>query len=105
MTRAGIGLVTTVLVVACHGFVFGAAAVESPLWQTDFADTAYGNVPRGWRDLVGDRPSRNWIVDGNGLVRQTRKSQTGLLAYDGDTADGKPAGMLGDAVVTATFKK
>src|SRR4051794_14735922 len=100
MTRMGIALVATVLVVvvACHGFAdeSRAGSAATPLWQTDFADTAYGNVPHGWRDLVGDRPSRNWIVDGNGLVRQTRKSQTGMLAYEGDTADGKPATALGD---------
>jgi hypothetical protein len=105
MTRTGIALLAAVLVVACQGLVVSAADAEAPLWQTDFADTAYGNVPHGWRDLIGDRPSRNWIADGNGMVRQTRKNQTGLLAYEGDAADGISASALRDAVVTATFKK
>ena len=52
MTRTGIALATAMLAFACHAFVSTAGADESsatPLWQTDFADTAYGNVPRGWQ--------------------------------------------------------
>ena len=82
MIRAGIALATAVMVVACNGFVFLEARGDTPakpLWQSSFADTPYGNVPAGWRDLMGDRPSRNWIVDGNGLLRHTKKPYTGLL--------------------------
>ncbi|MGB7159775.1 MAG: FAD-dependent oxidoreductase [Tepidisphaeraceae bacterium] len=107
MIRAEIALATAMLVIVCHGFVVEARGDTPgmPLWQSSFSDTPYGNLPDGWRDLVGERPSRGWIVDGNGLLRQTRKPQTGLLAYEGETADGQPARALGDAVVTATFKK
>jgi hypothetical protein len=105
MTRVVIAL--AMLVVSSGGFV-SAAQNEAPatqLWQSNFPETAYGNVPQGWRDLIGDRPSRNWIVDGQGMLRQTRKPQTGLLAYEGFLADGQRANALGDAVLTATFKK
>jgi hypothetical protein len=100
-------LATTMLIVSYQGFSEAARADApgAPLWQSDFSQTSYGNVPHGWRDLMGDRPSRNWIVDGNGTLRQTRKPRTGLLAYVGDLADGQSAAALGDAIVTATFRK
>jgi len=83
-----------------------AEAAEFPaLYETSFSATRYGRIPDGWRDLVAERPSRNWAVDGNGFVRPTLKLRTGLLVYDGYTADVKPARVLGEARLVAEFKK
>jgi hypothetical protein len=75
------------------------------LYESDFKSTRYGRIPDGWRDLIDERPSRNWAVDGNGFVRPMLKLHTGLLVYDGYTADVKPARVLADARLVAEFKK
>ena len=81
-------------------------AAEAPaLYQCAFSNTGYGRIPDGWRDLINLRPSRNWAVDGKGFVRPMLKRSTGLLVYDGATADGKPARALSDARIVAEFKK
>lgn len=75
------------------------------LYQSDFKGARYGCIPDGWHDLVAERPSRNWVVDGNGFVRHVLKLRTGLLVYAGYTSDVKPAHALADARVVAEFKK
>lgn len=42
---------------------------------------------------------------GRGLLRPVLKGRTGLLAYDGHTANGKPAWALADARLVASFQK
>ena len=83
----------------------GSFAADRLLYSENFADTAYGHTPQGWRDLTNLRPSRNWVVDGNGALRQTIKHHTGLVVYDGYTLQPKPANSLTDARVSATFSK
>ncbi len=75
------------------------------LFEADFRTARYGGIPDGWRDLINERPSRNWAVDGNGFLRPMLKLRTGLLVYDGYTADVKPAHALADARLVAEFKK
>lgn len=82
-----------------------SGAELAPLYASDFKNARYGCLPDGWRDLIAERPSRNWIVDGNGFVRSMLKGRTGLLVYAGYTADVKPAHALADARVVAEFKK
>src|SRR5688572_32663226 len=82
-----------------------SCAGEIPLYESEFKNARYGRIPDGWRDLIDERPSRNWAVDGNGLLRSMLKLRTGLLVYDGYTADVKPARALGDARLVAEFKK
>jgi hypothetical protein len=57
------------------------------------------------RDLAAVRPSRNWAVDGNGFLRQLIKNKTGLVVYQGDTAEAKSASTLADVRILAQFKK
>lgn len=83
----------------------GHGLAADTLYESDFKTTRYGRIPDGWRDLIDLRPSRNWAVDGSGLVRALLKLRTGLLVYDGYTADVKPARVLADACVVAEFKK
>jgi lysophospholipase L1-like esterase len=81
-------------------------AAEAPaLYQCAFMNTRYGRIPDGWRDLINLRPSRNWAVDGKGFLRPMLKLSTGLLVYDGETADGNPAHALADARIVVEFKK
>ncbi len=75
------------------------------LYEEQFETTVYGRTPNGWRDLDGIRPNRNWVVDGNGLLRQVYKNRTGLLVYDGYTREPKPARSLADGRVIAEFEK
>src|SRR5258708_7548039 len=80
-------------------------AEPAVLYREDFKATPYGCIPAGWRDLIDERPSRNWAVDGNGFVRPMLKLRTGLLAYDGYTAEARPARALADVRLVAGFKK
>ena len=75
------------------------------LYEESFAERRYGCVPDGWKDEIALRPSRGWVVDGKGLVRPVLKGRTGLLVYDGSTANGKPARVLADACLVALFQK
>ncbi|MBL9133987.1 MAG: FAD-dependent oxidoreductase [Verrucomicrobiaceae bacterium] len=81
------------------------AVPTPPLYESDFATTRYGHIPDGWRDEIALRPSRGWVVDGKGLVRPVLKLRTGLLVYDGYTANVKPARVLADARLVASFQK
>src|SRR5689334_6483993 len=94
-------VVAAAVVLASHP---GNAADAPALFQCAFADTRYGHIPGGWRDLVDERPSRNWAVDGNGFLRPVLKLRTGLIVYDGYTTNAKPARALTDARLTAEFK-
>src|SRR5689334_14999060 len=88
--------------------VMGAAAGAEerlPLYASDFAAAGYGSVPPGWHDLIDVRPSRNWAVDGKGLLRPMLKNYAGLIVYDGSLASGEKAGDLKDVIVSATFTK
>src|SRR6187200_243809 len=76
-----------------------------PLYESEFKTAQYGCIPDGWQDLIAERPSRNWAVDGNGFVRATLKLRTGLLVYAGYTANVKPAHALAEARLVAEFKK
>ena len=95
----------------------------------DFKRETLSVTPVGWKDLINYRPSRNWAVDGEGVVRVMLKEYvgnpisgdrlrrreylekygmryfTGLLMYDGVLADGSSAAELGNASVSARFKK
>jgi len=71
-------------------------ATQPGLRDDNFAATAYGRLPSGWRDLFAIRPTPGWIVDGNNFLRATLKSRTGMIARDGEVADG---------TITADFKK
>jgi hypothetical protein len=75
------------------------------LYGESFAECRYGCVPAGWIDELALRPSRGWVVDGKGLLRPVLKGRTGLLAYDGHMATGKPARTLADARLVASFQK
>ena len=75
------------------------------LYEESFAKCRYGCVPEGWKDEIALRPSRGWLVDGKGLLRPVLKLRTGLLVYDGYTADVKPARVLADARLVAEFQK
>lgn len=75
------------------------------LYEETFAQTAYGHIPNGWRDIAQVRPSRNWAVDGNGALRYVVKNETGLIVYEGYTLQPKPAKSLTDARVMASFSK
>ena len=75
------------------------------LYEESFAERRYGCVPEGWKDEIALRPSRGWVVDGKGLLRPVLTGRTGLLVYDGSTATGKPALVLPDARLVASFQK
>jgi hypothetical protein len=75
------------------------------LYEKSFAKGRYGCIPEGWKDEIALRPSRGWVVDGNGLLRPVLKLRTGLLVVDGDTANAKPARVLADARLVASFQK
>ncbi len=82
------------------------SAAEPPaLYEANFSDARYGSIPDGWQDLIQQRPSSNWVVDGRGLLRPVLKLQSGLLAYSGYTADVKPAHALADCRLVADFSK
>lgn len=85
----------------------GKTAQADARWKLDesFYVTPYGRTPNHWFDALGHRPSRAWIVDGNGQLRQVLKNQTGLIIYRGLEAEfGEPI-LLSDAKLTAEFKK
>jgi len=85
-----------------------AATLDRPgdaLYEETFAKCRYGCVPEGWKDEIALRPSRGWVVDGKGLLRPVLKLRTGLLVYDGYTANVKPARVLADARLVASFQK
>ena len=84
---------------------FASETAEAPLFAFRFSNAKYGQMPDGWLDLVNRRPSRNWAVDGKGFVRPMLKRGTGILVYEGYTADVKPATALTDACLVAEFKK
>jgi len=75
------------------------------LYEESFAQCRYGCIPEGWKDEIAIRPSRGWVVDGKGLLRPVLNRRTGLLVYDGSTATGKPARVLADACLVASFQK
>jgi len=81
------------------------APAPPSLYASDFAATGYGNAPPGWLDLIDTRPSRNWAVDGKGMLRPMLKKYTGLIAYDGALASGGKPSDLKDAAIIATFTK
>ena len=85
-----------------------ARNLDSPgdaLYEESFAKCRYGCIPEGWKDEIALRPSRGWVVDGKGLLRPVLKLRTGLLVYDGYTANVKPARVLADARLVASFQK
>ncbi|MDZ4401709.1 FAD-dependent oxidoreductase [Prosthecobacter sp.] len=93
---------------SAFALMFGALShgADLPaLYESDFKSTRYGRIPDGWRDEIAERPSRGWVVDGKGLVRPVLKLHTGLLVYDGYTANVKPARVLADARLVAEFQK
>lgn len=92
------------------GFILASSMIAQgaglpALYESDFKSAAYGHVPDGWRDEIALRPSRGWVVDGKGLVRPVLKLHTGLLTYDGYTANVKPARVLTDVRLVAEFQK
>ena len=85
-----------------------AATLDRPgdaLYEETFGKCRYACVPEGWKDEIALRPSRGWVVDGKGLLRPVLKLRTGLLVYDGYTANVKPARVLADARLVASFQK
>ncbi|MBL9117791.1 MAG: FAD-dependent oxidoreductase [Verrucomicrobiaceae bacterium] len=87
-------------------FLLAAFTVHADvLHEQSFSTTRYGRTPDGWRDEIALRPSRGWTVDGRGLLRPVLKLRTGLLVYDGYTANVKPARALADARLVAAFQK
>jgi hypothetical protein len=106
-----------------------AADRDVPIYAVRFSRFQLGNIPPGWSDLVNYRPTRNWAVDGNGLLRVMLKEYVGnpttgdrlvrreyletygvkhfvgLLAYDGALADGSKAKQLENVRLKTTFKK
>jgi len=104
-------------------------AADGRLYAVLFKNSALGTMPAGWEDLVNYRPSRNWAVDGKGFFRVMMKEYlgnpsdgdrkrrreylekyglkyfAGICAYQGALADGSNSRELGNASVTATFKK
>jgi hypothetical protein len=93
------------IIVLLLGVSFLHAAQSTLLYEEDFSNTRFGHTPQGWQDMTNLRPSRNWAVDGNGVLRQTIKNHTGLLIYAGYTLQPKPAASMGDARIEATFSK
>jgi len=113
----------------CAATNSSAADNGIPNYAVEFSRFQLGDIPAGWTDLVNYRPSRNWAVDGNGLLRVMLKEYVGnptagdrlvrreylesygmrnfvgLLAYDGALADGGNAKKLEDVRLEATFKK
>lgn len=73
------------------------------LYQAPFSAADYGCIPDGWTDRFAKRPSRGWIVDGNGLLRTTAKNTSGLITYDGYLTTAKPARQLADVLIEAEF--
>lgn len=73
------------------------------LLDTDFKNVAYGDIPAGWVDLMGRKPSRNWMVDGRQFLRPVLKGQTALLACINNSDI--PPKTTGDIVLSAQFKK
>ena len=82
-----------------------AGAEEAFLYESGFARTRLGATPAGWRDLIDDRASASWGVDGLGFLRTLVKNYEGLIVYEGSIADGKPATEIEDAGAEVTFKK
>ncbi len=80
---------------------------ESVHWQLNesFYVTPYGQTPSHWYDAIGKRPSRAWIADGNGILRQVLKNATGLLLYRGASDQRQAPIVLSDAAIKIQFKK
>jgi len=102
---------------------------NTPTYAVEFSRFQLGDIPPGWSDVVNYRPSRNWAVDGSGLLRVMLKEYVGnpttgdrlvrreylegygmshfvgLLAYDGALADGGKAKELENVRLKTTFKK
>src|SRR3954452_1672416 len=95
-------LLSTAFFSACMSSL---GADGAALYESDFRSARYGCIPDGWSDLVAERPTRIWGVDGNGLLGAALKWRTGLLVYAGYTADVKPAHALTDTRIVAEFKK
>jgi hypothetical protein len=80
-------------------------AEETPLYAADFAKTRLGATPAAWRDLIDDRASASWAVDGLGFLRTVVKNYEGLIVYEGALADGAAAAEIADGDVEVAFKK
>lgn len=89
--------------------VVSAAVAAEPtgrvLCDLRFHETEYGHVPQGWRDLTRIRPSRNWMVDDHGALRQVIKNHTGLIVLDGAAASSESLQTLTDVRLVSTFTK
>lgn len=55
-------------------------ATELKKW--DFSNGVYGDIPQGWTDLLYRRPSRNWLIDGEGYLRHVLKNRNNRLTYE-----------------------
>lgn len=97
---AGISSAVTLATAPSPAAEVATTSASTRVMEARFAEAAYGDLPDGWVDQMPDRPSRNWIVDGNGFLRMTKKPATGVIAYAGGDAR-----SLADATLTATFKK
>ncbi len=102
---------------------------DSVIYSTNFRDTALGQVPVGWKDLVNYQPARNWTVDGKGVLRVMMKEYVGdategdrkirrdylasfgmiynygVLAYEGLLANGAKADNLADVSLATKIQK
>ena len=122
-------LLSTLILLVVLSAEISAAAEPQVLYSTRFKDTSIGRLPAGWTDLVNCRPSRNWAVDGKGVLRVILKEYVGdalegdrkirreylasyghrfnrgVLVYGGELADGADSGSLGDISISATIRK
>src|SRR5262245_17981583 len=57
-----------------------APATELSKW--DFSNSGFGDIPEGWTDLLYRRPSRNWMIDGEGYLRHVLKYRNNRLTYE-----------------------
>jgi len=112
------------------GLASPALAENSQMvYSARFRDTALGQIPAGWQDLINYRPTRNWAVDGNGLLRVMMKEyvgdategepedseglsrglrlhfSNGLLIYEGLLGNGARADALGNVTISARIQK
>jgi len=107
----------------------GLAQNESVIYSTNFRDTAYGQMPAGWKDLINYRPTRNWAIDGNGILRVMMKEYVGeptegdrrirkdfleqygmpygfgILVYNGLLANGAQPNALTDVILSSNISK
>ncbi len=77
--------------------IAGYSSAQQTIRFGDSSYARYGSIPKEWTDMHSRKPSRNWMVDGEGFLRPVLKRSQALIKLNKTFAD--------DFSVTASFKK